>query len=326
MLVLLTLAELFPRHPVAWVGGALLVAFQPMFGFMSGAVNNDMGVDAAAAGVLLLLIVALRRGPTLPVAAGAGALVALAPLFKGTAYTFFVVAGLAIVLLATDRRRRRLRPLLAFAGAFLAVELCWLLLAGSLDRATFTTPSGDSPVQSVSILENPTGYLSYLWQVFLPPLPFMTDLHVETFPFFHIYVERVWGAFGWIALLFPRWVYVAALAGNGRHRRAGAAGAATRVARRARQVAGGAAARRRGDRGGDGSRGRLHDADATTGDRRAGALTSSPPSPPMPPWSCSPAWPSAGAASPPPSRSRSRWSSASAPRRSCSCSRARLRR
>ena len=213
LLVFLTLAELFPRHPVAWVGGALLVAFQPMFGFMSGAVNNDMGVNAAAAGVLLLLIIALRRGLTLPVAAGAGALLALAPLFKGTAYTFFVVAAIAIALLVTDRERRRLRPLLAFAGAFLAVELCWVLLSGSLDRATFTTPSGDSPVQSVSILQNPGGYLSYLWQIFLPPLPFMTDLHVESFPFFHIYVERVWGAFGWIALLFPRWVYVVALAG-----------------------------------------------------------------------------------------------------------------
>jgi hypothetical protein len=180
---------------------------------MSGAVNNDAGVNAAAAAVLLALIVALRRGLTFPLAISAGALIALAPLFKGTAYTFYVVAALAVVLLLTDRRHRRLRPVIALVGAFLAVQVTWVLLSGAVDRAAFTTPSGDSPVQNVSVVEHPTTYLSYLWQIFFPRLSFMTNLHRETWPFFHIYVERAWAAFGWLALLFPHWVYVAILSG-----------------------------------------------------------------------------------------------------------------
>ena len=42
----------------------LLVAFQPMFGFISGAINNDNGVNAAAAAIAYLLIRGLRRGLT----------------------------------------------------------------------------------------------------------------------------------------------------------------------------------------------------------------------------------------------------------------------
>jgi Predicted membrane protein (DUF2142) len=211
-LAFLILAQLFPRHPVAWVAGALLVAFEPMFGFMSGAVNNDAGVNAAAAAVVLVLLVALRRSLTVPLAAGAGALIAIAPLFKGTAYTFYVVAGLALVLLLMDRRSRRAAPLVALAAGFFGVQIAWAVVAAAMDRALFTTPTGDSPVQNVSFVSHPKTYLSYLWQVFLPPLPFMTDLHREARPFFHIYVERTWAAFGWIANLFPRWVYDAILA------------------------------------------------------------------------------------------------------------------
>ena len=48
---------------------ALLVAYQPMYGFISGAVNNDVGVNAGAAALELLLIVMLRRGLTLPLGA-----------------------------------------------------------------------------------------------------------------------------------------------------------------------------------------------------------------------------------------------------------------
>src|SRR5262249_15310121 len=55
-------AELLPGRPLAAVAAGLLVAFQPMFGFISGAVNNDNGINAAAAISLYLLIRALRRG------------------------------------------------------------------------------------------------------------------------------------------------------------------------------------------------------------------------------------------------------------------------
>ena len=54
--------EVLPSQPWAARVGALAVAFQPMFGFMSGAVNNDMGVNAGGAVLIYLLVRALVRG------------------------------------------------------------------------------------------------------------------------------------------------------------------------------------------------------------------------------------------------------------------------
>lgn len=56
--------EIVPRQPVAAVAAGLLVAFQPMFAFISGSVNNDNGVNATAAIVIYLTVRALRRGLT----------------------------------------------------------------------------------------------------------------------------------------------------------------------------------------------------------------------------------------------------------------------
>jgi hypothetical protein len=70
--------ELLPRQPLAAVAAGLLVAFHPMFGFISGAVNNDNGINAAAALSLYLLIRGLRRGLTWRLALALGAVVALA--------------------------------------------------------------------------------------------------------------------------------------------------------------------------------------------------------------------------------------------------------
>ena len=71
--------EMLPRWPVAALAAGLLVAFQPMFGFISGAVNNDNGVNAAAALSLYLVIRGLRRGLTWRLALALGATLALGP-------------------------------------------------------------------------------------------------------------------------------------------------------------------------------------------------------------------------------------------------------
>ena len=56
---------------------ALLIAFEPMYGFISGAVNNDVGVNAGAAAFELALL--LIAAPRLQLAPGliAGGLVAV---------------------------------------------------------------------------------------------------------------------------------------------------------------------------------------------------------------------------------------------------------
>ena len=91
-----------------------------------------------------------------------------------------------------------------------AVPLAETLLAGLLDRSAYTTPGGAAPVASNGlvgvVLHKPLEYLNYLWQVFLPRLPFMHDVALQRWPAFNIYAERGWDAFGWYAIMFPRWV------------------------------------------------------------------------------------------------------------------------
>jgi hypothetical protein len=57
------------------------------------------------------------------------------------------------------------------------------------------------------------GFLSYLWQVFLPKLPFMAShFPPGQYPAFSIFVVRGWAAFGSYTVTFPHWVYVVILA------------------------------------------------------------------------------------------------------------------
>lgn len=210
--------ELVPDRPELAVAGGVLVAFQPMFAFIGGSVNNDMGVNAGAAVALYLLIRGLRRGLSWRLGLAIGVAVAVTPLLKGTGYALFPIAALALAGMLW-RGRRRLRPLLigaaAAVAALVAVTLAWGEVAATFDTGTFTTPGGGVPGEGLAPLTNPTGYISYVWQIFLPKLPFMTELWKQPWPFYDIYVERGWGAFGWYQVLFPQpvyWVVVAALA------------------------------------------------------------------------------------------------------------------
>src|SRR6185436_4342545 len=72
--------------------------------------------------------------------------------------------------------------------------------------ATGTPISASSSIDLA--LHHPFRYLSYLWQYFLPRLPFMDDAFVQRWPAFDVYVTQGWASFGWVTLAFPRWVYV----------------------------------------------------------------------------------------------------------------------
>jgi hypothetical protein len=210
----LTLRELFPRHEWLAAAGGLLVAFQPMFGFISGSVNNDNGVNAAAALLLLLLVRGLRRGVTLPLGLGIGATMVVLPLMKGTGYALLPAVLVALVGMAVRRHGRRDVPgYAALAGAFVGLQALWSVIAGALDRSAYTTPGGTAPVASngliVGVLKHPGDFINYTWQVFLPRLPFMKDVQAQRWPAFDIYVERGWAAFGWYAMKFPHAVYLA---------------------------------------------------------------------------------------------------------------------
>lgn len=209
--------ELAPGRPWLAVLAALLVAYQPMFGFISGAVNNDVGVNAGAAALELLLIRMLRRGVTFRWGLLTGALLILLPLVKGTAYALYPVAGIAF--LAALWRHHRRSDAAGWGGLVLGAVVLRALSTniGGVFRPSSGTSAATAEAGTVSgstseALAHPLGYLGYLWQVFLPRLSFMSP-HFESgsYPAFVIFDERGWGAFGWYDVFFPGWVYAVIL-------------------------------------------------------------------------------------------------------------------
>ncbi len=213
--------ELAPGRPWLGVLAALLVAYQPMYGFISGAVNNDVGVNAGAAALELMVILMLRRGVKLWLGLLTGALLLVLPIVKETAYALYPVFGLALAAtLYRHHRRADLRGWAALVLAALAARGLSLRFAHVFHPAAAAgaggsaAPSGAGSVSASTseALAHPLDYLSYLWQALLPRLPFMTDHFPNHFPAMVIFVERGWGAFGWYDVFFAHRVYDVILA------------------------------------------------------------------------------------------------------------------
>jgi hypothetical protein len=209
MLGMLIVLELLPRRRGLAAAAGLLIAFLPQFGFISGAVNNDNAVNLGAAAIIYLLIRALRRGWTVPVAVALGFALVLTPLLKGTGYEMYPPAIIALVGVALRRHGRRDLAMLALAAvSFIVFFEIWQAAKGSFNRTTFATPGGGTPGTSFGALHHLKGYLVWLWQVMVPvKLWFMQDFTVVHWPFFNIYVMRGFAGFGWYAIFFPKWVY-----------------------------------------------------------------------------------------------------------------------
>src|SRR5437588_2951513 len=183
-----------------------------MYGFIYGSVNNDVGINAVAAAVELLLLRILRRGLTIPTAAATGGLLLLIPAVKGTGMSLYPVAG-AVLLVALWRERARpgARALLALVAGALAVWGLSAALRAGL-RPTPSSPAGSLTANASAVsgaVHNIPDFASYVWQSFLPRLPFMVRHFASSpYPAFGIFVERGWATFGWYTVLFPYWLYL----------------------------------------------------------------------------------------------------------------------
>jgi hypothetical protein len=215
MFACLLIGELLPGRRGLAVAGGLLVGLEPMFAFISGAVNNDNAVNLACAAVIYLMVRALRRGLTVPIAVALGFAVVIAPVAKGTGYELYPPLALGIAGLVLRRHSRRDLALLGLlAVAFALTFLSWDLIRASFDRNAFTVPGGGTPGTSFGVRDNIKAYLVWLWENLLPfKLPFMRDVSIVHWPFFNIYVQRGFAGFGWYAIFFPNWVYTPIVAG-----------------------------------------------------------------------------------------------------------------
>jgi hypothetical protein len=51
-------------------------------------------------------------------------------------------------------------------------------------------------------------FLSYLWQFYLPELPFLKPVSgAQDLPLYDVLIQGAWGRFGWLEVGFPDWVY-----------------------------------------------------------------------------------------------------------------------
>lgn len=205
--------ELLPRVPWAWPVGALAAAFQPMFGFISGGVNNDDLLAPAAAAFLLLVTRALRSGLTPRRAAALGAVAAVGLLAKANMMGLLPAAGLGLAILvwrSPDRRAALKLSGIAIAAMAIPVVIYLAVNLTYWDRPLW---SGVGEVGATAAGRPATlrEQLSYLWQFYLPRLPFMDD-HFHEYPLWETWFRGWIGRFGWLDYEFPRAVYWAALA------------------------------------------------------------------------------------------------------------------
>jgi hypothetical protein len=209
----LTLLELAPRREWLAVAAGLLVAFHPMLGFMFGVFNNDAGVNAAAALLIFLLVRGLRRGLSVPLAIALGATLAVLPAMKATGAALYPAAAVGIAGMIWRRHRAAdLRDYAVLGGVAAAVLAIRAAVVSALEGPTAVVAGGVGGASvggTISrVLDDPSTFLSYTWQMFLPRLWFMNDLHVQKWPAFDVFIEGGWASFGWLVVRFPHWVYV----------------------------------------------------------------------------------------------------------------------
>ena len=206
------LRELLPGTPWSWTVGALAVAFQPMFAFESGGVNNDNLMYLTCAALFFALARAFQRGLTPRRGAAIGAALGLGLITKITVIAFVPAVALALVWLVwrdarrADRRSDALRALAVAAAVALAPVVIYAaansaifdrpLYQGGADGAASAPPDPDA--KPIVLREQ----LVYTWQLFLPRLPFMTDTF-GTNPIWDTWFTGFNGRFGWLDYAFP---------------------------------------------------------------------------------------------------------------------------
>ncbi len=199
LLVFLFCAQLLPATPWAWTVGGLVAAMQPVFGNLSGAVHSDSLLYAAAAGVFLAFAISFRRGLTVGSGAAIGAALAVGALAKPTMLGLAPGIALGLLLLVvraegTDRRAAVRGAIAAAACAAAPLLLYALLNATVWDYGVYLRGSGDKPRPDAGTTSIGGG-LSYIWQFYLPRLPFMDD-QFEGYELADVWFDGFVGRFG----------------------------------------------------------------------------------------------------------------------------------
>jgi 4-amino-4-deoxy-L-arabinose transferase-like glycosyltransferase len=197
--------QIFTGGPVLAAGAAALVAFNPQFIYLSGAINNDIAAALAGTAVLWACVRLVRHGPSLRTDVLMGVLYGLALLTKFNLLALLALIELAYLLAARRGSTALTRPW----RALLRGNLIVLGLAGLISGWWF--------VRNQVLYGDPAGLsiLNELWA----GRPFSEGLWAipQGLPYLW---SSVWGRFGYGQLPLPEaitqglfWFCAAALAG-----------------------------------------------------------------------------------------------------------------
>jgi 4-amino-4-deoxy-L-arabinose transferase-like glycosyltransferase len=213
--VWLLAGEAFGRDRLLQVAAAGTATLAPMIGFVSGSVNPDAMLYAAWSIALWLGVRLLRRGASPGRAAALLGAVGVACVVKATSYALVPAALLALGVALWRGGRLSLRRRAVTAGAaavgILATLGVWIGVAHALHRAAAAQVGEVSNGAAATL--NVREIASYLWQFYLPRLPFQKPfpLPSTTLPAYDIWFKQAWGSFGWLEVKFPPAVYVVLL-------------------------------------------------------------------------------------------------------------------
>lgn len=185
----LTGQAIWPRRPGLALGAVALVAFNPMFLYMSGAINNDVIAALSGTAVALACVRLLNDEKGLSRRWGVilGVLFGLALMSKFNLSALAVLIETAVTLVAWRKKQMRL-----WLEANLLIAFFTLLLAGWWF------------VRNQWLYGEPTGLkvLTELWGVRDPADSF--PLAVSELPYAW---TSLWGRFGYGQIPLPQWVY-----------------------------------------------------------------------------------------------------------------------
>jgi 4-amino-4-deoxy-L-arabinose transferase-like glycosyltransferase len=204
--------ELLGRDRTLQLVAASCVGLQPMVTFMSGGVNPDSGAFALASLVLWLSVRVLRRGPSRWSVAGLLAALFAAGLVKTAMLA--LVPAVAVALLVSFHRARRTTGTGVRRTLMWSAGLCGLAVAGGLIASRHA-------LQNFPSNGGIRDFAGYVWQYYLPRLPFETEIpQLAGSGVYDTWLRGSWGSFGWLDVRFPDaayWVFgalsVAAFAG-----------------------------------------------------------------------------------------------------------------
>jgi hypothetical protein len=120
----IAIARVFiPERPAVAIAAASLIAFNPMFAYLSGAINNDVPAALVGAAITLMSLLVIRDGITTKRVVVLGVLYGLANLVKFNLIAMLSVIVLALVLSMLNNGDRRIqwRELLRANGIILGI-------------------------------------------------------------------------------------------------------------------------------------------------------------------------------------------------------------